>query len=102
MNNTTKLYKLSDAKLKSQLVNHVVTYANEGPSSIKQDGIRTFLIEEVMSQGFSKKDRRRYVTAYTRDLDDGAQRKYRTLHVGGITKVSGRIGTAARMVKSLF
>ena len=55
-----------------------------------------------MRQGFSKKDRRRYVTAYTRDLDDGAQRKYRTLRVGGITKVRGRLGTAARMVKSLF
>jgi hypothetical protein len=102
MNTAIKLYKLSPKKLASELTNHVVTYANEGESTVKADGIRTFLIEEIMGQGFSVKGRRRYVTAYTRDLDDGAQRKYRTLHVGGITKVSGRLGTAARMIKSLF
>ena len=45
---------------------------------------------------------RRFVKAITRDLDDGGERKYRTLHVAGITKVSGRIGTAIRMIKTLF
>ena len=100
--NNTRLYNLRPAKLKSKLTKRVVTYANEGESTVKADGIRTFLVEGITQDGMSIEGGRRFVKAITRDLDDGGERKYRTLHVAGITKVSGRIGTAIRMIKTLF
>ena len=100
--NNTRLYNLRPAKLKSKLTKRVVTYANEGESTVKADGIRTFLVEGITQDGMSIEGGRRFVKAITRDLDDGGERKYRTLHVAGITKVSGRIGTAVRMIKTLF
>ena len=102
MNTNTRLYNLRPAKLKRKLTKRVVTYANEGESSVKSDGIRTFLVEGITQDSISIEGGRRYVKAITRDLDDGGERKYRTLHVAGITKVSGRLVTAFRMMKNLL
>ena len=52
--------------------------------------------------GFAESNGKRYVVAATRDLDDAGERKYRTLHVAGITKVQGRFGTAIKMLKTIF
>lgn len=95
------LYTLTPAALESKLNKRVVTYSNEGQSTVKADGIRSFLVERVEMDAFSVLGKR-YVIADTRDLDDGGERKYRTLHVAGITKVKGRFATAIRMVKTLF
>ena len=95
------LYTLKPAALESKLTKRVVTYANAGQSTVKADGIRTFLVEGVQMDAFSVLGKR-YVIADTRDLDDGGERKFRTLHVTGITKVRGRLGTAFRMLKTIF
>ena len=102
MNTNTRLYNLRPAKLKRKLIKRVVTYANEGDSTVKADGIRTFLVEDITKDGMSIEGGRRYVKAITIDLDDGGKRKHRTLHVAGITKVSGRLATAFRMMKNLL
>lgn len=95
------LYTLKPAALESKLNKRVVTYANEGPSTVKADGIRTFLVEGVEMDAISVLGKR-YVIADTRDLDDGGERKYRTLQVAGITNVKGRFATAIQMLKTLF
>lgn len=96
------LYTLTPAALESKLNKRVITYSNAGQSTIKADGIRNFLVEEIQLDGFAQSNGKRYVIAATRDLDDAGERKYRTLHVAGITKVKGRFATAIRMVKTLF
>jgi hypothetical protein len=96
------LYTLSPAALESKLNKRVITYANAGQSTIKADGIRSFLVEEIQTDGFAELNGKRYVVAATRDLDDAGERKFRTLHVAGITKVRGRFATAVQMIKTLF
>ena len=96
------LYTLSPAALESKLNKRVITYANAGQSTVKADGIRSFLVEEIQTDGFAELNGKRYVVAATRDLDDAGERKFRTLHVAGITKVQGRLGTAFRMLKTIF
>jgi len=89
------------ALIKKKITKRVVTYLNENESSVKTDGVRRFFIESVEHDRFSK-DGRRYLTVLARDLDDGGVSKYRSLHVGGITKIDGRVKTACGMVKTLL
>ena len=96
------LYTLTPYALECKLTKRVITYANAGQSSIKADGIRNFLVEEIQTDGFAESNGKRYVVAATRDLDDAGERKFRTLHVAGITKVRGRFATAVQMIKTLF
>ena len=96
------LYTLKPSALESKLTKRVVTYSNAGQSTVKADGIRSFLVEEIQTDGFAELNGKRYVVAATRDLDDAGERKYRTLHVAGITKVQGRFGTAIKMLKTIF
>ena len=96
------LYTLKPSALESKLTKRVVTYANAGQSTVKADGIRSFLVEEIQTDGFAELNGKRYVVAATRDLDDAGERKFRTLHVAGITKVKGRFATAVQMIKTLF
>ena len=95
------LHTLKPAALESKLTKRVVTYTNAGQSTVKANGIRNFLVERVEMDATSVLGKR-YVIADTRDLDDGGERKFRTLHVAGITKVQGRLGTAFRMLKTIF
>lgn len=101
MKNTTTLYKLPKAELARKLKNRVVTYHNWGKSTVKADGIRQMVIKNVDHIGYSK-DGRLYVQGAVRDLDDGGEAKFRTLHVAGITKVKGRLATAWALAKSVF
>jgi hypothetical protein len=98
----SSLYSLSDEDLKNKLTNRVVTYLNKGESTVKADGKRQLVIKEIDYCGYAKSTGRRYIQGKVQDLDDGGEAKFRSLHIAGITKVSGRISTAARMVKSLF
>jgi hypothetical protein len=96
------LYNLSQTMLKEKLTNRVVTYYNEGPSSVKTSGVRQLLVKQIDTVGFSKDSHRRYIQGMFQDLDDGGKVKPRTLHVAGITKVSGKLSTAWALAKSVF
>jgi hypothetical protein len=96
------LYNLSQTMLKEKLTNRVVTYYNEGPSSVKTSGVRQLLVKQIDTVGFSKDSHRRYIQGMFQDLDDGGKIKPRTLHVAGITKVSGKLSTAWALAKSVF
>lgn len=104
--NTTRfnhsLYGLSDEDLKRKLVSRVVTYYNSEESSVKNDGIRQFVIKSIDYTGHAKGSGRRYIQGEVQDLDDGGAVKFRTLHVAGITKVKGRVATAYQLAKSVF
>ena len=84
------LYTLKPTALESKLTKRVVTYANAGQSTVKADGIRNFLVEEIKMDGFAESNGKRYVVAATRDLDDAGERKFRTLQVAGISNVRSR------------
>jgi len=96
------LYDLNQAMLKEKLINRVVTYYNEGPSSVKTSGVRQLLVKQIDNVGFSKDRHRRYIQGIFQDLDDGGKIKPRTLHVAGITKVRGKLSTALALAKSVF
>ena len=96
------LYNLSQTMLKEKLTNRLVTYYNEGPSSVKTSGVRQLLVKQIDTVGFSKDSHRRYIQGMFQDLDDGGKIKPRTLHVAGITKVSGKLSTAWALAKSVF
>jgi len=82
-------YKMSPAELEELVTNSIVTYANSGASTVKVNGIRNFLVESVETDAFSAMNKR-YLVAATRDLDDGGERKFRTLQVAGIQNVRSR------------
>jgi hypothetical protein len=96
------LYGLSDEDLKRKLTNRVVTYYNRDESSVKNDGVRQFVIKSVDHTDHAKGSGRRYIQGEVQDLDDGGKTKFRTLHVSGITKVKGRVATAYQLAKSVF
>ena len=82
-------YKMSPAELEELVTNSIVTYINSGESTVKVNGIRNFLVESVETDAFSAMNKR-YLVAATRDLDDGGERKIRTLQVAGIQNVRSR------------
>lgn len=96
------LYGLSDQDLKNKLTNRVVTYYNSEESSVKNDGVRQFVIKSVDHTAHAKGSGRRYIQGEVQDLDDGGKTKFRTLHVAGITKVKGRLATAITLAKSVY
>jgi len=109
MNNTTKLYNfdhalysLGEKALKRKLANRVVTYLNEGESTVKADGERQLVIPKDFVDAFAKGTGRRYIQGYVADLDDGGKIKPRTLHVAGIKKVKGRLATACALAMSVY
>jgi len=97
-----QLYSLPTPQLQKKLLNRVVTYHNEMPSSVKNDAIRHLVIKKIEKISFSKDYNRRYVQAEVIDLDDGGKTKFRTLHVAGISKIKGRLSTAWTLAKSVF
>ena len=96
------LYRLSDQDLKRKLTNRVVTYFNKDESSIKNDGIRKFVIKSIEKIGYAKGTGRRYINVEVHALDDGGEIKPRTLHVAGINKIKGRLSTAITLAKSVY
>ena len=109
MKNTTtttrfdhSLYGLSDQDLKNKLTNRVVTYFNSNESSVKNDGVRQFVIKSIDHTAHAKGSGRRYIQGEVKDLDDGGKTKFRTLYVAGIEKVKGRVATAYQQAKSVF
>jgi len=71
----------------SALVGKTVRYLNAGPSTVRQDGCRTFKVEKVDKVFTSNKNRKRCVTALVRDVDDAGEAKYRTLQLAGISAI---------------
>ena len=96
------LYGLSGQDLKSKLTNRVVTYFNSDESTVKNDGVRQFVIKSIDHVGHAKGSGRRFIQGEVQDLDDGGKTKFRTLHVAGINKVKGRVATAYQLAKSVF
>jgi len=96
------LFNLPAEKLSKKITNRVITYFNDGASTVKKDGVRKMLVEEVLEDRFARSTGRRYVNVRCRDLDDKGQIKFRSLHVAGINQVDGRLKTALQMVKTLF
>ncbi len=96
------LYGLGKKALKRKLTNRVVTYRNEGESTVKADGERQLVIQKDFSDDFAISTGRRYIQGYVADLDDGGKIKPRTLHVAGITKVKGRLATAWALAMSVY
>lgn len=96
------LYGLSDQDLERKLTNRVVTYLNNDESSVKNDGIRKFVIKSIEKIGHAKGTGRRYIQCEVQDLDDGGEIKPRTLHVAGINKIKGRLSTAITLAKSVY
>lgn len=96
------LYCLPEAELRRKVTNRVVTYYNESPSTVKNDGVRSLVIKKIDRIGNSKSDGRRYIQGEVQDLDDGGKTKFRTLHVAGITKVKSRLATAIKLAKSVY
>ncbi len=82
-------YKMPPSQLEELLTNSIVTYVNSGVSTVKVSGIRNFLVESIETDAFSAMNKR-YLVAATRDLDDGGERKFRTLQVAGISNVRSR------------
>lgn len=77
----------SPMKIASSLVGKTVRYLNQTPSSVpKTDGIRTFKIEAVDDVFVSKKGTK-CATVQVKDVDDGGETKFRTLHLKGISHV---------------
>ena len=77
----------SPMKIASSLVGKTVRYLNQKPSSLpKNDGIRTFKIEAVDDVFVSKKGTK-CATVQVKDVDDGGETKFRTLHLKGISHV---------------
>ena len=96
------LYGLSDQDLKNKLTNRVVTYFNTDESSVKNDGVRQFVIKSIDHTDHAKGSGRRYIQGEVQDLDDGGKTKFRTLHVAGINKVKSRLSTAVTLAKSVY
>jgi len=96
------LYGLGEQALKRKLTNRVVTYLNEGESTVKADGERQLVIQKDFVDGFAKGTGRRYIQGYVADLDDGGKIKPRTLHVAGISEVKGRLATAWALAMSVY
>ena len=96
------LYGLSDEDLKRKLTNRVVTYHNNDESSVKNDGVRQFVIKSIEHTAHAKGSGRRYIQGEVQDLDDGGKTKCRTLHVAGITEIKGKVSTAIALAKSVF
>lgn len=69
------------------LVGKVVRYLNNGPSTVRADGVRTFKIDAVEDVFFAKSSGRRCVTVIARDIDDGGQSKARCLQLAGIASI---------------
>ena len=81
--------QLSDSPMKiaSSLVGKTVRYLNQKPSSLpKNDGIRTFKIESG-DDVFVSKTGKKSATVQVKDVDDGGETKFRTLHLNGISHV---------------
>lgn len=65
------------------LNNKHVVYRNEGGSSVKSNGVRSFTIKDIEGVNTGKAGRT-YITALVEDLDDGGKLKYRSLHLAGL------------------
>lgn len=96
------LYCLPEEDLRRKVTNRVVTYYNESPSSVKNDGVRNLVIKKIDRIGYSKNNGRRYIQGEVQDLDDGGKAKFRTLHIAGISKVKSRLTTAIKLAKSVY
>ena len=74
-------------RIASSLVGKTVRYLNQTPSSVpKTDGIRTFKVEAV-DNVFVSKTGKQCATVQVKDVDDGGETKFRTLHLNGISHV---------------
>jgi len=59
-----------------------VVYCNEGASSVKPNGIRSFTIKDIEAVNTGKAGRT-YITALVEDHNDNDRLKYRSLHLAG-------------------
>lgn len=96
------LYCLPERQLRRKVTNRVVTYYNESPSSVKNDGVRNFMIKTIDCIGNSRSSGRRYIQGEVQDLNDGGKTKPRTLHIAGITKVENPFVTVIKFFLTLF
>jgi len=60
-----------------------VVYLNEGNSSVKTNGVRSFTIKDIEGVNTGKAGRT-YITAKVIDHDDNDAEKYRSLHIAGL------------------
>ena len=65
------------------LNNKHVVYLNEGNSSVKTNGVRSFTIKDIEGVNTGKAGRT-YITAKVIDHDDNDAEKYRSLHIAGL------------------
>ena len=65
------------------LNNKHVVYLNEGNSSVKTNGVRSFTIKDIEGVNIGKAGRT-YITAKVIDHDDNDAEKYRSLHIAGL------------------
>ena len=65
------------------LNNKHVVYLNEGNSSVKTNGVRSFTIKDIEGVNTGKTGRT-YITAKVIDHDDNDAEKYRSLHIAGL------------------
>jgi len=96
-----KLVAMDNEKIAKKLVGRVITYYNKGESSVKKDGVRNFLINEIDHVSTSM-DGIKYMQGLCADLDDGGVPKYRSLHICGVVKVKSRFASLCEYAKSLF
>lgn len=86
--NTTVEYNASPVEIRAALNGKFVTYLNEGLSTVSPSGIRHFRILSIENIFVAKKTGRRCVDVYTSDHQDGGNRKFRRLHLAGITNIA--------------
>ena len=84
--NTSLQLFSAPTKVASALTGRTVRYLNQGSSSVKSDGVRTFKIECV-DDVFTAKNGKRCATVLAKDVDDAGASKYRTLHLAGIAAI---------------
>lgn len=60
-----------------------VVYLNEGESSVKDNGVRSFTIKDIEGVNTGKTGRT-YIVAKVVDHDDNEAEKYRSLHIAGL------------------
>lgn len=81
--NLTALLRSKKEEVIRVLNNKNVVYLNEGASSVKANGIRSFTIKDIEGVGTGKTGRT-YITAKVIDHDDHDTEKYRALHIAGL------------------
>ena len=82
------LFPTNPIHLASVLTGKTVVYHNAKQSTVTNDKVRVFKVRGVEDVFTSEATGAKCVTCQVNDIDDGGNKKYRTLHVDGIQSIN--------------